>query len=267
MHQKWNKSVLVEPCRNPQGFDPTEMEFKPTKAYVGTTTVIGCKSGFYPKNPSEASQVKFECIGERVYSDEDNSFIYRPYFKSMPDVPSLECKKVTCEFLTETFCRMKEDTVKLFNRSRFEYGEKVTVECGTGFVYALDTKLKKATMKCEAGIDGSSQGIWHPRPCSACIPIRCNETEMTSMVPKRASLAGARSTLTEEEFGLSQQNIFNQFSNVVTIRCHDAFYFPDHSLEKFIACGLKSNSEIEGEWRGYGGTSLPLPNECELQQI
>lgn len=68
------------------------MEFKPTKAYVGTTTVVGCKSGFYPKNSFEASQVKFECIGERVYSDEDNSFIYIPYFKSMLDVPPLECK-------------------------------------------------------------------------------------------------------------------------------------------------------------------------------
>lgn len=83
------------------------------------------------------------------------------------------------------------------------------------------------------------------------------------MVPKHAGIAGARSTLTEEEFGLSQQNAFNRLSNVVTIRCHHAFYFPDRSLEKFITCGLKSNSEVEGEWRGYGGTSLPLPKECE----
>uniref|UniRef100_A0A0R3SU39 C-type lectin domain-containing protein n=1 Tax=Hymenolepis diminuta TaxID=6216 RepID=A0A0R3SU39_HYMDI len=253
----------VKPCQNPPDFNPTTMEFKPTKAYVGTTTVVGCKSGFYPKNSFETSQVKFKCIGKRVPLDEENSFAYTPYFNPIPNFPRLECKKVTCDFLTEAYYLMNGDTLNLLNRSRYEYGEKVTLECGTGFVYALDTKLKKATMQCVSGTEGSSQGIWHPAPCSACIPIRCSEKEMTSMVPKRASLAGARSTLTEEEFGLSQQNVFNQFGNVVTIRCHHAFYFPDRSIEKFITCGLKSNSEIEGEWRGYGGTSLPLPKECE----
>ncbi|VDO05073.1 unnamed protein product [Rodentolepis nana] len=95
------------------------------------------------------------------------------------------------------------------------------------------------------------------------LAIRCNKTEMLAMVPKRASLAGARSTLTEAQFGLSEQNMFNQFGNVVTIMCQGAFFYPDHSYEKFIACGLKSSSETEGEWTGYGGTSLPLPLECE----
>nr|CUU98309.1 hypothetical transcript [Hymenolepis microstoma] len=83
------------------------------------------------------------------------------------------------------------------------------------------------------------------------------------MVPKYGSLAGARSTLTEEEYGSSQQNMFNRFGNVVTVKCKDAYFYSDHAFEKFIFCGLKANTATQGEWRGYSGTTFPIPKECE----
>lgn len=86
---------------------------------------------------------------------------------------------------------------------------------------------------------------------------------MISMVPKHGILAAARSTLTEKEFNSSQQNMFNQFGNVVTVRCKDAYFYSDHSFEKFIYCGLKANGGTQGEWREYSGTTLPLPEECK----
>lgn len=88
---------------------------------------------------------------------------------------------------------------------------------------------------------------------------------MTEMVPKYATLAGARSTLTEEEFGPLQQNMFNQYGNVITYTCQETFFYPDYSIEKFLICELRENSNTEGEWKGYSGTSLPLPSGCERE--
>nr|CDS35088.2 hypothetical transcript [Hymenolepis microstoma] len=273
MNNQWTTVLVFEKsngedhcsvlCEHNTEFDPMKTEFKPTKAYVGTITTIGCKRGFYPKISNSSSQINFACVGEREHPDEANPFNYQAYFELIPNLPPLECKEVSCEFSAETLCNTKEGSINPPNQINFKYGEKATAECGTGFVYVFDKTSKTATMQCVSLYEASSQGVWNPGPCGACTPIRCNETEMISMVPKRASLAEARSTLTEAQFGPSQQNMFNQFGNVVTIMCHDAFYYPDHSYRKFIACGLKSNSETEGEWIGYGGTSLPLPVECE----
>lgn len=86
---------------------------------------------------------------------------------------------------------------------------------------------------------------------------------MREMVPEHASLTGARSKLTEEEYGPLQMNQFNQFGHIVTYSCDEAFFYEDWSFQKRIECTLKSNSETDGEWIGYSGTSLPLPKACQ----
>ena len=85
------------------------------------------------------------------------------------------------------------------------------------------------------------------------------------MTPKSALLAEARSKLTEEKFDLLQANRFNQFGNIVTYRCYESFIFPDRTFEKSIECTFKSGKQDEVEWQGYGGTSLPLPKECNCK--
>ncbi|VDM20128.1 unnamed protein product [Hydatigera taeniaeformis] len=86
---------------------------------------------------------------------------------------------------------------------------------------------------------------------------------MNAMVPQYASLSGARSRLTEEEFGPLQVNQFNQYGNVVTYRCFESYFYPDRSFEKYVECALKEGVSNVGEWRGYSGTLLPLPNSCQ----
>ncbi|KAL5964213.1 hypothetical protein TSMEX_008051 [Taenia solium] len=86
---------------------------------------------------------------------------------------------------------------------------------------------------------------------------------MNAMVPKYASLFSARSRLTEEEFGHLQVNQFSQYGNVVTYRCYESYFYPDRSFEKYVECDLKAGHSNIGEWKGYGGTLLPLPESCQ----
>lgn len=88
---------------------------------------------------------------------------------------------------------------------------------------------------------------------------------MNAIVPKYASLFGARSRLTEEEFGPLQVNQFSQYGNVVTYRCYESYFYPDRSFEKYVECDLKAGHSNVGKWRGYGGTLLPLPNSCRRE--
>ncbi|KAM3187267.1 hypothetical protein ACTXT7_002640 [Hymenolepis weldensis] len=175
----------IAPCKDPPKFDSNKMEFTPSKPYVGTTTMITCKPGFYPKGQSSSIPVQFKCVGHRADPNEADPSQYTAEFKPT-NFPSIQCEA-----------------------------------------------------------------------------IRCSEDEMITMVPKHGILAAARSTLTEEEFDLTQQNMFNQFGNVVTVRCKDAYFYSDRAFEKFIYCGLKANGGTQGEWREYSGTTLPLPMECE----
>ncbi|VDO06260.1 unnamed protein product [Rodentolepis nana] len=252
----------IESCKNPSNFDSNKMEFTPSKPNVGTTTSITCKPGYYLKGPPSSSSVQIQCIGHRADSNEADPSQYRTELWPS-SIPSIQCEKVSCDFIPETLCHVKEGSIDPPNQRIFNYGQTVTVECENGFVYTHNASKTKAKIRCASVQGGWLQGIWHPSPCEACIPIRCNETELFAMVPKYGSLAGARSTLTEEEFGLSQQNMFNQFGNVVTVKCRDAHFYPDHAFEKFVFCGLKKNTTNQGEWRGYSGTTLPLPQECQ----
>ena len=85
---------------------------------------------------------------------------------------------------------------------------------------------------------------------------------MKEMIPKGGILASARSRLTEEVFGPLQVNQFNMYGNIVTYQCRDALFYSDRSRAKYVECALKDGLDNVGEWRGYGGTDLPLPKEC-----
>ncbi|KAM7535131.1 hypothetical protein Aperf_G00000093883 [Anoplocephala perfoliata] len=240
------------------------MEFQPTKPHVATTTHIACKTGFQPEATDGGSltSAEFKCVGKRSQEFDADPIYYMAYFQQITSA-LIKCKALSCAFRAQDLYHANVDTIQPPNQDNFEYGQNVTFECATGFVYVLDAKEKKATMQCLSHSATPYQGTWYPDPNQACSAIRCNETEMTAMVPKYATLARARSRLTEEEFGPLQQNLFNQYGNVVMYKCHDAFYYSDHKVEKFITCAMKENSTTEGEWKGYSGTSLPLPSQCE----
>ena len=100
-------------------------------------------------------------------------------------------------------------------------------------------------------------------PISIISAIRCSEAEMKALVPKSASLTRARNRLTDEEFGPLQVNQFNKYGNIVTYRCIESYFYPDHSFEKYLECALKEGTQNVGEWKGYSGTLLPLPDKCQ----
>lgn len=97
--------------------------------------------------------------------------------------------------------------------------------------------------------------------------VRCNETEMTAMVPAYAMLASARNRLTGSEYGTLEKNQFPQYGNVVTIQCMQSFFFPDRKLTKEVECTLADSQGLQGKWVGYSGTQLPLAKSCERELI
>ncbi|KAM7535844.1 hypothetical protein Aperf_G00000093891 [Anoplocephala perfoliata] len=263
-----NAKRQIKDCLDrPDDFDENVMEFQPTSPHVGTTTAIACKTGFYPAatNSGRLTSEEFHCVGKRSQSSAADPSKYAANFLQTNSA-SIKCETTLCTFRPEALFNAKVDTIQPQNQDTFKYGENVTFECATGFVYMLDAKEKKATMQCLSHSATPYQGTWYPDPSQACSAVHCSGSEMIEMVPKHATLAGARSRLTEEEFGPLQQNAFNQYGNVVTYKCQDAYLYSDRKLEKYLTCTLNGNSDTEGEWKGYSGTSLPLPSECEPVQ-
>lgn len=93
--------------------------------------------------------------------------------------------------------------------------------------------------------------------------MRCNETELDIIIPKNAKLVTARNRITEQVFGLHQVNQFYSYGNVISIRCNPGYLFNDRTTEKQVSCELAPGSNTIGEYRGYSGTVLPLPTECQ----
>ncbi|VDL61298.1 unnamed protein product [Hymenolepis diminuta] len=226
----------VKRCENPPGgFDSATMKFTPTEPYPGTTTRAVCKTGFFQRHSSGTTQYAsvYKCVG------------------------------IKCELDLKTLCHVELNSVGYPDKTAFKYGENITLQCIKGFGYALDLFKTTAIMECLSVPEKPDLGIWFPGPCHACSVIRCNETQMKNMVPDHAALTGARSEFTGEEYGPLQMNQFNQYGNIVTYSCDDSFFFEDWSFQKTIECTLKSGSESEGEWIGYGRTRLPLPKACQ----
>ncbi|CAH8448901.1 unnamed protein product [Schistosoma intercalatum] len=96
-----------------------------------------------------------------------------------------------------------------------------------------------------------------------CSSVRCNETELDITIPKNAKLVTARNRITEQVFGLHQVNQFYSYGNVISIRCNPGYLFNDRTTEKQVSCELAPGSNTIGEYRGYSGTVLPLPTECQ----
>ncbi|VDK22581.1 unnamed protein product [Taenia asiatica] len=205
---------------------------------------------------------EFKCAGQRASPDVADPSQYKATF-SYNGLPLNKCDEITCEMDATSLCHAANGTINPPNKIRFQYGENVTVKCDEGYAYTLDLTQETASMQCLSMSNNRYQGMWHPHPCHACSAIRCNETEMNAMVPKYASLFSARSRLTEEEFGHLQVNQFSQYGNVVTYRCYESYFYPDRSFEKYVECDLKAGHNNIGEWKGYGGTLLPLPESCQ----
>ncbi|KER25879.1 hypothetical protein T265_06738 [Opisthorchis viverrini] len=137
----------------------------------------------------------------------------------------------------------------------------------------VNTTLKEGQYYCDGTRIGSgaadpmkfqTQFKYSGYPVTECDTVRCSETELQNMKPKNALLASARNYGTDKAYGPQQVNEFNYFGNVITVRCMPGYLFPDRVVEKEVFCGLKKGSETEGQYFGYSGTVLPLPDECEV---
>lgn len=67
------------------------MEFTPSKPYVGTTTTINCKPGFYPTDQSSSIPVQFKCVGHRADPNEADPSQYTAEFRPV-NFPSIQCE-------------------------------------------------------------------------------------------------------------------------------------------------------------------------------
>ncbi|VDL99511.1 unnamed protein product [Schistocephalus solidus] len=167
-----------------------------------------------------------------------------------------------CQLDILVLCNARPDSIWPQNQTRFKYGEQVFFDCAMGYASADNNTLSRTSMTCRTMPAQQQSGVWIPGPCQACVVTRCNETEMIAMVPRFGKLNGARSKLTEEQYGELQVSQFNRFGNVVTFKCDDGYFFKDRTFQKFIECGLVEGTTSQGTWTGYSGTQLPLPKSC-----
>ncbi|XP_018648143.1 hypothetical protein Smp_012680 [Schistosoma mansoni] len=145
----------------------------------------------------------------------------------------------------------------------YDYGQNITLQCSRGYVSFQNPNSTLATMVCAHASTTFNLGLWDPENYQACIAVRCNETELDNTIPKNAKLVTARNRITEQVFGLHQVNQFYSYGNVISIRCNPGYLFNDRTTEKQVSCELVPGSNTEGEYRGYSGTILPLPAECQ----
>ncbi|VDN09851.1 unnamed protein product, partial [Dibothriocephalus latus] len=167
-----------------------------------------------------------------------------------------------CQLDIPSLCNALPGTISPQNQTRFKYGEQVSFDCETGYASVENNTLSRTAMTCRTVPTQQQSGVWIPGPCQACVVTRCNETEMLEMVPRFAKLNGARSKLTEEQYGMLQVSQFNRFGNVVAFKCDDGYFFQDRTFQKFIECALAEGDTNQSVWTGYSGTLLPLPTTC-----
>ncbi|CAH8561601.1 unnamed protein product [Dicrocoelium dendriticum] len=97
---------------------------------------------------------------------------------------------------------------------------------------------------------------------SECQTVRCSAAELQDMKPHNGVLSSARNHQSEKTYGSQQINEFNQYGNVISIRCSPGFLYPDRSTEKQVLCSLANNTFDRGQYYGYLGTVLPIPSSC-----
>ena len=94
--------------------------------------------------------------------------------------------------------------------------------------------------------------------------MKCNFTELENLKPINAAFTKARHRITQIQYNAQfQLNQFPNFDNIVDIECNNYLFFSDRKMVKNFICDLKNKSQVEGEWKGYGGTILNLNLKCE----
>lgn len=131
-----------------------------------------------------------------------------------------------------------------------------TIYCNA-FCYGINCDLSKSDSCLLLFVFSSNSRL--------CLAVRCDLDTLKNMVPTNAYLASARNYKTDRIYAQHQVNEFNYYGNVITIKCQNGFLYPDRTTEKLVICVLAENSQIDGVYNGYGGTSLPLPGACECE--
>ncbi|CAH8448407.1 unnamed protein product [Schistosoma guineensis] len=266
-------------CTNPPGgFNQTTMIIKPSIMAPRSIVQVQCAPGTL-KDPITSnnrlsgfdvdlslSENSYKCTGKRFNNNpnpEDPLKFQPQLFYSGYLLPT--CSYVKCPLFPELLDNIEnKPQVPVGSDSLiYDYGENITLQCSRGYVSFQNPNSTLATMVCAHASTTFNLGLWDPENYQACIAVRCNETELDIIIPKNAKLVTARNRITEQVFGLHQVNQFYSYGNVISIRCNPGYLFNDRTTEKQVSCELAPGSNTIGEYRGYSGTVLPLPTECQ----
>ncbi|KAL3310459.1 hypothetical protein Ciccas_010978, partial [Cichlidogyrus casuarinus] len=143
----------------------------------------------------------------------------------------------------------------------YDFDSVIRVTCSRGFVNFQNPNSTSAELVCQQSQTNGHQGEWYPTNLRPCSIVRCNQTELDQKLPLLSTYEKAVSLLTETQYGPLEQNQFNRYKNVVTIKCNDGHFFPDRTSTKQVLCDLDSEKNM-GVWNGFGGSSWPLPETC-----
>ncbi|CAH8475062.1 unnamed protein product [Heterobilharzia americana] len=266
-------------CQDLQGgFNSTTMVLKPPVISPGSIVQAVCGPGTVKDSSTSANRLSgfnvdlslsegfYRCTGTRF----NNSQVPEDPLKFKPRLlysgyTLTPCSYVRCPLYPELMENI-ENKPQVPNGSDtliYDYGQNISLQCSRGYVSFQNPNSTLATMLCAQASTTSNQGLWDPENYQACVAVRCNQTQLENMIPKYAKLVSAHNRITEQVFGSHQVNQFCSYGNVISIRCNPGYLFNDRTAEKSVSCELVSGSETVGEYRGYSGTLLPLPQACE----
>ncbi|VEL08217.1 unnamed protein product [Protopolystoma xenopodis] len=254
------------------------MVMVPNSPNIQVHMLASCQPGMYfledsgPQTPATDANVnsslvayQYYCTGTRYMNTlgpADPSkfvtrFLYSGYY-----IPV--CKVATCEYIPGLLNNVQSQPQLPNNSSSiiYDFNSVIHLVCSLGYVSSSNFLSSNTSLTCQQSNEDPTKGVWIPPNYQACIPIRCNNTELRSMLPKNSLMLSAQNTITQRIYGKMEANQFNLHGNVVKIVCQYGEFFDDRTSQKNLKCDLAQDSSITGTWYGYAGTILPISKTC-----
>ncbi|CAH8561608.1 unnamed protein product [Dicrocoelium dendriticum] len=266
----------VPRCIDPPGnFNTSTMFFAPQQPFPGARVTAVCQPGKFISHAVDAEFVNgplvnqsltrgtYYCTGKRASSGAADPLKFTTLFQYSGYNMS-ECQTIRCllypHLLEHVVKKPIPDAGKEYIIRNYE--DVVPLECVQGYVNYENQSTRKTSMVCRQDDLSLAKGIWQPANYQACVAVRCSAAELQDMKPHNGVLSSARNHQSEKTYGSQQINEFNQYGNVISIRCSPGFLYPDRSTEKQVLCSLANNTFDRGQYYGYLGTVLPIPSSC-----
>ncbi|CAL8072154.1 unnamed protein product [Calicophoron daubneyi] len=180
-------------------------------------------------------------------------------------------KNTECTFLRESYCEFDgpkcepdNSGTEKFSSEEMEYspdrpypGNSFSVVCKKGYK-TVDPANSDVSCSLDQSQKSASKIKFIPGSLPKCAIIRCNGSSLSQ---PNVTMVSAENHDKDKRHTNSSEEDFYNFGNIITLACNEGLTFADRAIKKQVRCDLAQNNLQEGEFVGYLGTQLPIP-EC-----